>query len=91
MFVRILLFSLAWTLSFLFVDATTVLFVFFVRFSLRVLWMGKLTIIRRPNPPDQCTQSTLNTNAMGIYFRHRFNANKKGRYPDFPLHLIQFC
>jgi hypothetical protein len=68
----IIITSLAWTSSFLFVDATTVLFRFFVQLSLLVLW----------------TQSTLNTNAMGVYFGHHFNVNKKGRHPDFSLHSL---
>ena len=49
---------------------------------------GSKKIISRPNPPKQCTQSALNTNAMGVYFGHRFNANKKGRHPDFSLHSL---
>eukprot|EP00979_Chaetoceros_neogracilis_P012930 scaffold3559_cov284-Chaetoceros_neogracile.AAC.28 len=50
---------------------------------------GSKKIISRPNPPKQCTQSALNTNAMGVYFGHRFNANKKGRHPDFSLHSLE--
>jgi hypothetical protein len=43
----IILTSLAWTSSFLLVDATTVLLRFFVQLSLLVLWMGKPTGRRR--------------------------------------------
>ena len=74
----IILTSLAWTSSFLLVDATTVL-----ACSLDGKTNGSTKAIRRPN-----TQFTLNTNAVGVYFGHRFNANKKGRHPDFSLHSL---